>query len=104
MNSRIRQNTNTIAAHVSKGRLMGNLSQLCGFHRIQASPGFRAAAEFCCSLLDQMHIQGEIASYPATETSVYGGYPGFQCWDCQDAWCDLVYPAQYRLADLPATA
>lgn len=99
MNSRIRQNTNTIAAHVSKGRLMGNLSQLCGFHRIQASPGFRAAAEFCCSLLDQMHIQGEIASYPATETSVYGGYPGFQCWDCQDAWCDLVYPAQYRLAD-----
>ena len=99
MNSNICKNTSIMAEQVSKERLMRNLSQLCGFHRIQASPGFRAAADFCCELLKRSHIQGEILSYPARETSVYGGYPGFQAWDCQEAWCDLVYPAQYRLAD-----
>mgnify|MGYP002589146204 CR=1 FL=1 len=99
MNSNICKNTSIIADHVSKERLMRNLSLLCGYHRIQASPGFRAAADFCCDLLKQGHIQGEILSYPAMETSVYGGYPGFQAWKCQEAWCDLVYPAQYRLAD-----
>lgn len=97
--SNIRKNTDIISAEVSRPRLMRLVSDICSFHRIQASPGYRDAANFCCDTLERMGIRAEILSYPATEHIQFAEYPGYQEWSCHEAWCDLAYPVRYRLSD-----
>lgn len=100
----IRQNARAILASISGKRAFETVAELSTFHRIQASTGFRAAANFCKSKLERMGIKAEVLSYPATEEAVFGTCPSFQEWDCRSAWCDLVSPEERRIADFDACA
>ncbi|NLW70507.1 MAG: DUF4910 domain-containing protein [Eubacteriaceae bacterium] len=91
--------TALIMEKVSKKRLLQNVNDVARFHRIQASTGFRAAAEFCKEKLKLWGIEAQIQSYPADEEVIFDTYPSFFEWDCKQAWCDLVYPEKRRIAD-----
>ena len=67
---------------------------LCRFHRIQASPGYREAAEMVHRRLAQAGLDAGILSYPANERSSFWALPSFQEWDCSEATLHLVAPQE----------
>ena len=68
------------------------VSDLSRFHRIQASPGFRQAAQLVLRRLTQEGLQAEVLSYPADQGTQFWGWPSFQEWDCTSAELRLVTP------------
>jgi aminopeptidase YwaD len=55
------------------------------FHRIQASPGFRAAASYVAAQLAAADLEVAIRSYPADGQHAYWSQPGFLEWACEEA-------------------
>ena len=80
------------------------VSDLSRFHRIQASPGYRRAAQWIHDRLAEEGLQAKICAYPADEEGVFWTWPSFQEWDCSEARLDLVAPEgeARRLADFRA--
>jgi len=68
------------------------VSDLSRFHRIQASPGYRRAAQLIHQRLAQAGLQAEILSYPADQDTLFWSWPSFQEWDCTGAELRLVAP------------
>ncbi|HNS52731.1 MAG TPA: DUF4910 domain-containing protein [Anaerolineae bacterium] len=80
------------------------VSDLSRFHRIQASPGHRQAAELLCRRALEAGLQAEILSYPAAEDGSFWAFRSFQEWECRRATLHLDRPASAAgiLADFRA--
>jgi hypothetical protein len=77
-----------------------HVAAISQYHRIQASPGFRAAAEYCLSQLRSWGLEAEVLSFPANEHTTYWAWRMFSEWDASEATLDLVQPdGSRRLAD-----
>lgn len=59
-------------------------------HRIQASPGYRAAARHCVRYLQKLGVAVEIHSYPATDDTRYWTESMFREWDASEACLHLI--------------
>jgi aminopeptidase YwaD len=68
------------------------VADLSRFHRIQASPGFRQAAELIRQRLILDGLEAEILSYPANESAQFWTMQSFQEWHCSQATLHLVEP------------
>jgi aminopeptidase YwaD len=90
-----------VTKEYSGHRAKDYVSEIIQYHRIQASPGYRAAAQRCCERLTDFGLAAEVLSFPATEATHYWGIPMFQEWDCSDATLHLTDPAEKarKLAD-----
>jgi aminopeptidase YwaD len=80
---------------------------LSRFHRIQASPGYRRAAQWLHRALLDAGLEAEILSYPAEEGARFWAWPSFREWDCSEARLHLIEPrseatllADYRACPL----
>ncbi len=81
------------------------VAEIARHHRIQASPGYRAAAEWVAAALRANGVDAVIERYPATETDRFWALPSFQEWDCRTATLDwLRGDGAERLCDYRATA
>ena len=80
------------AAGFSGGRAYEVVGDIIRFHRIQASPGFRAAAEHCAGLLRAAGLEVEILRFPADHRTRYWTSGQFQEWDCRGATLRLLTP------------
>jgi aminopeptidase YwaD len=69
------------------------VKEIIRHHRIQASPGFRAAAESCAAILREAGVATEILRFPANFATRYWTSGQFQEWDCRGATLRLVAPA-----------
>ena len=69
------------------------VKEIIRHHRIQASPGFRAAAEECAGLLRDAGLEVEVLRFPANFAQRYWTSGQFQEWDCRGATLRLVAPA-----------
>ena len=98
----IRENTRIIMYHISGERAFQTVAEVSTFHRIQCSTGYRAAAYHLKEKLDRLGLSGEVLSFESPEKGFWGPYPTFQEWDVKQAWCDLVWPHEERLADFDA--
>jgi Peptidase family M28 len=80
------------------------VADLSRYHRIQASPGHRRAAELIQRQLGRAGLSAEILSYPADEQTTFWAYPSFQEWSCDEATLRLVAPLDKAktLADFQA--
>jgi aminopeptidase YwaD len=80
------------------------VADLSRFHRIQASPGYRRAAQWIHDRLVKEGLQAQISSYAAVEGGAFWSWPSFQEWDCLEATLHLVTPESEasRLADFRA--
>lgn len=80
------------------------VADLSRFHRIQASPGYRQAAQWVHEHLAQAGLEAKILSYPADEQTQFWAWRSFQEWDCTEATLHLVAPADEArsLADFRA--
>ena len=88
---------------VSEKRLLNVVKEVSNFHRIQASPMFREAAEHVKKICDKYGLQAEILSYEADPDVWYLQSKMFKEWSIKEATLDLVDPA-WRLCDYSAEA
>lgn len=77
------------------------IADISRYHRIQASPGFRQAAEYVCERLAEGGLQAEILSYPANTETTFWGARSFQEWDARAGTLHLIEPEHRarKLAD-----
>jgi hypothetical protein len=59
-------------------------------HRIQGSPGFRAAASYVAEQVAAAGLRVVIRSYPADGEHSFWSAPGFLEWECQDATLQML--------------
>ncbi|MFQ6090503.1 MAG: DUF4910 domain-containing protein, partial [Candidatus Bipolaricaulia bacterium] len=76
--------------------LIGSITR---YHRIQASPGFRAAAEFAREHLEGWGLQTELLSFPADHGTRYWSLLMFQEWEAERGRLFLIEPQERPLAD-----
>jgi hypothetical protein len=76
------------------------VADLGRFHRIQASPGYRQAAQLVYDLLVREGLEAEMLSYPANQEATFWAWPSFQEWDCSEATLRLVDPGNGATAQL----
>ncbi len=88
----------TIKGELSGSRAFHHVEEVIRHHRIQASPGFRDAAQYCLSALAKAGIEGEILSYPSNGSTAYWSQLMWQEWDCEMAELTLIEPEQKNLA------
>jgi aminopeptidase YwaD len=75
-------------------RAAEHVAELVQHHRIQASPGFRAAAHYCLEQLKGAGIDAELLSFRASEEVSYWSLPLFSEWKARAAALDLISPAE----------
>ncbi len=78
-----------------------HVASISQYHRIQASPGYRAAAAYCLKQLRAWGVDAEVLSFPADERTSYWTCNMFQEWEASEATLDLLLPGNgtRRLAD-----
>lgn len=82
-------------------RLVARISQ---WHRIQASPMYREAAQWLHATLRDWGVEATIEHYPVAEGARAWGEPLFDEWSCDEGWLELELPGgeRQRLADYSA--
>jgi hypothetical protein len=92
---------------VSGEAALQTVIDLSRFHRMQASPGYRCAAQWLHRSLRGAGLEADVLSYPAEEGVRFWAWPSFQEWDCSEATLHLVAPpaeaallADYRACPL----
>ncbi len=82
-------------AHAKK-----QVGEIIRYHRIQASPDFRAAAHWLAGQLQAAGIEATVESYPANHNTHFGVLPSFPEWHCRAATLDwLREEGSERLCD-----
>lgn len=81
------------------------VADISRYHRIQASPGFRRAAEYVYEQLTVAGIPSEILRYPANAETTFWGARSFQEWDARAGVLHLIEPEEQarKLADYRQT-
>jgi aminopeptidase YwaD len=75
-----------LAAELSGESAKQNLDAISGFHRMRASQGFRAAAQFVAGRLRQYGLEEvEILRFPADGTTMFGTQKSRLAWDVDAA-------------------
>jgi len=78
-----------------------DVAALARYHRIQASPGFRSAAQYVLRELQNAGLEARIETFPADHQTNFWTSPSFQEWEAVGATLHLVEPADQacKLAD-----
>lgn len=87
---------------VSPDRAMEHVRRITLNHRIQSSPGYRAAAEYCRSALEAAGLESRILSYCADGEQKYLEDTIMREWSCTDARLTLCVPHEEVLCDFTA--
>lgn len=69
-----------VTAEASAERAYNHVISVSQFHRIQASPGYRAAAEYCVDRLLESSPEAQVIHYPAEATTKFWHFPSFEEW------------------------
>ena len=88
-----------LRAELSGERALDLVAAITRYHRIQASPGFRAAAEFALSELEKANLQTELSTFPADHGTRYWSLQMFQEWEAERGQLWLIEPEERKLAD-----
>jgi len=89
---------------VSGQRAWQTVVDLTRYHRIQASPGYRAAAQYMLERLQAAGVDARIHSYAADGKTVFWTSSLSEEWMAEEATLDLLLPGEppERLADFRA--
>jgi hypothetical protein len=89
---------------ISGQAALQDLAGIIAHHRIQSSPGYRQAANFCLGRLHEAGLAAEIFSFPGDGVTAFWGYPVPQEWTAQVGLLRLVTPEKEArvLADFRA--
>jgi aminopeptidase-like protein len=83
---------------VSGAIALSHVAEVAKHHRIQASPGIRAACNYAVAEFHKMGIEAKLHSQPANGKDFDWTSLRFKEWSCDDAWLKLVEPEDKYLA------
>lgn len=91
----------TMQARVSGHLAKDHVAEIAKHHRLQASPGFLAAAQYCQQQFSEFGLDAEVMGFPAKEGILYWGWPMFQEWEASQGTLHIVEPqdSARKLAD-----
>ena len=89
---------NALEKEISGEIALSHVAEVAKHHRIQASPGIRAACEYAVSEFHKMGVDARLHSYPANGKDFDWTSLRFKEWSCDDAWLKLVEPEEKYLA------
>ena len=91
----------TLQKECSGAAAYQTIADISRFHRIQASPGFRQAAEYIHERLAEAGVQAKVLDYPANTDTAFWGARSFQEWDAHAGALHLIEPQDQtrKLAD-----
>ena len=73
------------------------VTKITGYHRIQASPGFREAAIYCKEWFEENGFDSvEIVEFPGDGRQVYWSYRMPEAWAASDAELRIISPKKFR--------
>jgi aminopeptidase YwaD len=79
---------------ISGQSALNHVVNIASYHRIQASPGLRAACIYAIDALKSYGVDAKLISYPANGLDYAWSSLMFQEWSCEDAWLKLLEPAE----------
>src|SRR6476620_3097565 len=85
----------TFAAVAGEGSgeiALHSVNAITQHHRIQASPGYRAAAEWAAETLCAMGVETEIETYPARFDAASWSNDHWPEWSCEKARLRVIGP------------
>ncbi len=88
-----------VRTEFSSANAMRVLSGITQYHRIQASPGFRDAAEYAADVLEKSGFLVEILSFPSDGKTHYFSRLSPEEWAVERAELWLTRPKREKLAD-----
>jgi len=93
-----------ISAEASAERAFDHVVNVSRYHRIQASPGYREAAEYCVDRLLETSPNARVIHYPADPEARFWSFPSFEEWHGKAGVLGIVKPASMagKLADFEA--
>jgi hypothetical protein len=93
-----------ISSEASAERAFDHVINVSRYHRIQASPGYREAAEYCVDRLLETSPNARVIHYPADPEVRFWSFPSFEEWNCRGGALGIVKPASLagKLADFEA--
>lgn len=89
----------SLSAELSGERALDLVATITRYHRIQASPGFRGAAESVREKLEGFGLEAELLTFPADYGTRYWSLSMFQEWEATRGRLSLIAPEERRLAD-----
>ena len=91
----------TIRQAYSGAAAKDDVAAIAGHHRIQASPGYRAAAEYLRRELQNAGLDADIETFPAEHNTTFWTAASFQEWEATAATLRLIEPQDQacKLAD-----
>ena len=95
------QDSKIFRDYVSPKRLLNVVKEVSNYHRIQASPMFREAAEHVLKICKGYGLDAELLDFESTPETWYLQCKMFKEWSIKAATLDLVDP-EMRLADFSA--
>ncbi len=90
-----------LSQHYSGERAKRHVEEIARFHRIQASPGLRGAANYAYDYLKSLGLKAEILRFAGDGTTRYWSALMPREWECSEATLRLAAPAAHAavLAD-----
>ena len=95
---------NRIRAAVAGENALETAYEVSKYHRIQASTGFREAAQLCARKLNALGIRAEVLYEPADGVQRHRTIRNFQEWDIRSGVCRIVSPEVMEIADFSRAA
>src|SRR5262245_14628993 len=91
--------TAAIQKHVDGGYALDAVRALGKFHRVQGSPGFKAAAERVAGELSAAGVEARVEHLPADGTTSYAHFKSYLGWNAVDGRLDEVAPTRRVIGD-----
>ncbi len=79
-----------VALEASADRAYDHLVSICRFHRIQASPGYRAASEYCVDRMLEVSENARVIHYPADAAVRFWHLPSFEEWSAKQGILEIA--------------
>ena len=79
-----------IALEASAERAYDHLVSICRFHRIQASPGYRAASDYCVERMLEVSENARVIHYPADTAVRFWHLPSFEEWSAKEGVLEVA--------------
>jgi hypothetical protein len=85
-----------ISDEFSGERAKDYVADIIRYHRIQASPGFRKAANHCAAEFRKMGLDTKVLKFPAHSRKKYWSFRMFEEWDAKEGWLEIISPKENR--------
>ena len=90
-----------VAGETSGERAFAHVVEVSQFHRIQASPGYRKAAEYCVDAMLVSSPNAQVMHYPAENGVKFWHFPSFEEWHGRKGTLRITSPERLagKIAD-----